>query len=73
MITWLGVLQNLMQNVAVKKKTTPLVFRIVSHKVYASQQAKIETAKNMLNDNLDIHTILKYTDLSVEDIKSLAK
>ncbi|MBP3449231.1 MAG: hypothetical protein J6K22_02065 [Spirochaetaceae bacterium] len=38
-----------------------------------SQQAKIETAKNMLNDNLDIHTILKYTDLSVEDIKSLAK
>jgi predicted transposase/invertase (TIGR01784 family) len=38
-----------------------------------SQQAKIETAKNMLKDNLDIQTILKYTGLSIEDIKSLAK
>ena len=46
----------------------------ISQSIYqGSQQAKIETAKNMLNDNLDIHTILKYTDLSVEDIKSLAK
>ena len=38
-----------------------------------SQQAKIETAKNMLKDNLDIQTILKYTGLSIEEIKSLAK
>ena len=36
-------------------------------------QAKIETAKNMLKDNLDIQTILKYTGLSIEEIKSLAK
>ena len=38
-----------------------------------SQQTKIETAKNMLNDNLDIQTIIKYTGLSMEEIKSLAK
>ena len=38
-----------------------------------SQQTKIETAKNMLKDNLDIQTILKYTGLSMEEIKSLAK
>ena len=38
-----------------------------------SQQKAIETAKNMLKDNLDIQTILKYTDLSIEEIKSLAK
>ena len=38
-----------------------------------SQQKAIETAKNMLKDNLDIQTILKYTGLSMEEIKSLAK
>ena len=38
-----------------------------------SQQAKIETAKNMIKDNLDIQTIIKYTGLSIEEIKSLAK
>ncbi|MBQ7905615.1 MAG: hypothetical protein IJ361_07660 [Spirochaetaceae bacterium] len=38
-----------------------------------SQQKAIETAKNMLNDNLDIQTIIKYTGLSMEEIKSLAK
>ena len=38
-----------------------------------SQQKAIETAKNMLKDNLDIQTILKYTGLSIEEIKSLAK
>ena len=38
-----------------------------------AQQTKIETAKNMLKDNLDIQTILKYTGLSMEEIKSLAK
>ena len=36
-------------------------------------QKAIETAKNMLKDNLDIQTILKYTGLSIEEIKSLAK
>ena len=30
-----------------------------------------EIAKNMLKDNLDIETIAKYTDLSIEEIKSL--
>ena len=38
-----------------------------------SQQAKIETAKNMLKDNLDIQTIIKYTGLSIDEIKNLAK
>ena len=38
-----------------------------------SHQKAIETAKNMLKDNLDIQTILKYTGLSIEEIKSLAK
>ena len=38
-----------------------------------AQQKAIETAKNMLNDNLDIQTIIKYTGLSMEEIKSLAK
>jgi predicted transposase/invertase (TIGR01784 family) len=35
--------------------------------------AKIETAKNMLNDKLDIQTILKYTGLSIEEINALEK
>ena len=34
-------------------------------------QAKIETAKNMLKDNLDIETIVKYTGLSIDTINSL--
>ena len=34
-------------------------------------QTKIETAKNMLKDNLDIETIVKYTGLSIDTIKSL--
>ncbi|MBP3449152.1 MAG: Rpn family recombination-promoting nuclease/putative transposase, partial [Spirochaetaceae bacterium] len=38
-----------------------------------SQQAKIETAKNMLKDNLDIQTIIKYTGLSLNEIQTLAK
>ncbi len=35
------------------------------------QQAKIETAKNMLKDNLEIETIVKYTGLSIDTIKNL--
>ena len=38
-----------------------------------SHQKAIETAKNMLNDKLDIQTILKYTGLSIEEINALAK
>ena len=34
-------------------------------------KAKLETAKNMLKDNLDIETIVKYTGLSIDTIKSL--
>ena len=34
-------------------------------------QAKIETAKNMLKDKLDIETIIKYTGLSLEAINNL--
>ena len=41
--------------------------------VQGSQQKAIETAKNMLKDNLDIQTILKYTGLSIEEINSLTK
>ena len=38
-----------------------------------SQQKAIETAKNMLKDNLDIQTIMKYTGLSIKEIQTLAK
>ena len=38
-----------------------------------SQQKAIETAKSMLKDKLDIEAIIKYTGLSIEEIKSLAK
>ena len=38
-----------------------------------SQQKAIETAKNMLKDNLDIQTIIKYTGLSLNEIQTLAK
>ena len=41
--------------------------------VQGSQQKAIETAKNMLKDNLDIQTIIKYTGLSIEEINSLTK
>ena len=33
--------------------------------------SKIEIAKKMLKDNVDINTISKYTNLSIDDIKSL--
>ena len=35
------------------------------------RQSKIETAKNMLKDNLDIETIVKYTGFSIDTIKNL--
>ena len=38
-----------------------------------AQQKAIETAKNMLKDNLDIQTIIKYTGLSLNEIQTLAK
>ena len=38
-----------------------------------SQQKAIETAKNMLKDNLDIQSILKYTELSIEELNTLVK
>ena len=34
-------------------------------------QEKIEIAKSMLNDNVEIETISKYTGLSIEEIKQL--
>ena len=37
------------------------------------QQKAIETAKNMLKDNLDIQSILKYTGLSIEELNTLVK
>ena len=37
-----------------------------------SQQKAIETAKNMLKDNLDIQSILKYTGL-IEEFNELVK
>ena len=38
-----------------------------------SQQAKIETAKNLLSMSISIENISKATNLSVEEIKALAK
>ena len=38
-----------------------------------SQQAKIETAKNLLSMALSIENIAKATGLSVEEIKSISK
>ena len=38
-----------------------------------SQQAKIETAKNLLTMSLSIENIAKATGLSVEDINALTK
>ena len=38
-----------------------------------SQQAKIETAKNLLSMNLSIENISKATSLSVETVENLAK
>ena len=36
-------------------------------------QKAIETAKSMLKDKLDIEAIIKYTGLSIEEIKNLTK
>ena len=36
-----------------------------------SSQTKIEIAKSMLKDNIDIETISKYTDLSINEINSI--
>ncbi|MEE0878208.1 MAG: hypothetical protein UH788_02920 [Treponemataceae bacterium] len=38
-----------------------------------SQQKAIETAKNLLKNNLDIQSILKYTGLSIEELNTLVK
>jgi predicted transposase/invertase (TIGR01784 family) len=38
-----------------------------------SQQAKIETAKNLLTMSLSIENIAKATGLTIEEIKALAK
>ena len=38
-----------------------------------SQQARIETAKNLLSMSISIENISKATNLSVEEIKALAK
>ena len=38
-----------------------------------SQQAKIETAKNLLSMSISIENISKATNLFVEEIKALAK
>ena len=35
------------------------------------QKNKIETARKMLEDNLDINVISKYTGLSIEEIKKM--
>ena len=36
-----------------------------------AKQKSIEIAKSMLNDNIDINTIIKYTKLSEKEIKEL--
>lgn len=38
-----------------------------------TQKTKEETAKKMLQDNLDLNIISKYTDLSVEEVEKLKK
>ena len=35
------------------------------------KENKIETAKNMLKDNLDLNTISKYTGLTIKEIEAL--
>ena len=35
------------------------------------KESKIEIAKNLLKNNMDISLISKYTDLSIEEIKKL--
>ena len=35
------------------------------------EQAKIENAKKMLEDNLDVNTICKYTGLSIDEIEKM--
>lgn len=40
---------------------------------YAKDASKIEVAKEMLNDNMSVELIIKYTGLSVEEINCLKK
>ena len=35
------------------------------------QKTRVETAKEMIKDNIDINTIIKYTHLTEEEIKNL--
>ena len=44
---------------------------IIQGKAEGIKENKIETAKNMLEDNLDIKTICKYTGLSKEEVEKL--
>ena len=37
------------------------------------KQAKLDTAKNMLKDNIKVETISKYTGLSKEEVEELKK
>lgn len=37
------------------------------------KENKIEIAKSMLNDNVDINAISKYTNLTIEEIELLKK
>lgn len=41
--------------------------------VQYSQQAKIETAKNLLSMSLSVENIAKATGLSIDEVKNLAK
>jgi len=38
----------------------------------ARKEGKVEVAKSMLSDGLEYETIMKYTELSLEEIQSLA-
>ena len=38
-----------------------------------AEQAKIETAKNMLCDKLSVESVSKYTGLTLEEVEKLAK
>lgn len=43
------------------------------YRLEGKTESKVEIAKNMLNDNLPITTIVKYTGLSKEEIEKLNK
>ncbi len=48
--------------------------RLENTKIYLKEkEVKQETAKKMLNENLDIDVIQKCTELSIEDIKDIQK